>query len=369
MLTEEISRENEIMAPNQESYGQNQEITIAYRFSSKNKKKKIIAFKDKKEVRDKGDAKALNKTNLPRLASLDNIKKTRDELKSNGLVSSQITNFKTHTSKFKKYIMYFGGPSKTSDDGLSIKAKEMRLMVVDKAKNQTPIFDPGSLSFIGFGYHLDPHESKAYDNRRDIPIDTYYRNANRNPARLTYQLLSFPVQYRVSSILRCFSSVITCYSMHVLSWNCRGILNKKCHKNCKELVRTYAPNILVLLEIKCGEKGLVSTFAKKIGFDGLSMVLPTGLGRASTGGLIHNADDEWFGPPRESETQPTPKNGCVSDVKTCLWIWVIEQPWRSQWDTLTKILLMVIVYSLGLCNHNLTPLPIHFSGLGQFVDS
>ena len=44
-----------------------------------------------------------------------------------------------------------------------------------------------------------------------------------------------------------------------------------------------------------------------------------------------------FGPPRESETQPTPRNGCVSDVKTCLWVWVIEQPWRSQWDTLTKV--------------------------------
>ena len=44
-----------------------------------------------------------------------------------------------------------------------------------------------------------------------------------------------------------------------------------------------------------------------------------------------------FGPPRESETQPTPRNGYVLDVKTCLWVWVIEQPWRSQWDTLTKV--------------------------------
>ncbi|WRX22555.1 Ulp1 protease family [Theobroma cacao] len=47
-----------------------------------------------------------------------------------------------------------------------------------------------------------------------------------------------------------------------------------------------------------------------------------------------------FGPPRESETQSTPRNGCVSDVKTCLWVWVIEQPWRSQWDTLTKKLML-----------------------------
>lgn len=65
--------------------------------------------------------------------------------------------------------------------------------------------------------------------------------------------------------------------MIVLSWNCRGICNRKFLRNCKELVRQHKATIFILMELKCNDVQVARDFGRKIGFDSHFMVPSTGM--------------------------------------------------------------------------------------------
>lgn len=65
--------------------------------------------------------------------------------------------------------------------------------------------------------------------------------------------------------------------MIVISWNFRGINNKKCLINCRELIKSHKPDVLVLLETKCSDVNVSIDFGKKFGFQSNAIVDSTGL--------------------------------------------------------------------------------------------
>lgn len=65
--------------------------------------------------------------------------------------------------------------------------------------------------------------------------------------------------------------------MIVISWNCRGINNNQCLRNCKELVKTYHSDIFILLETKSNDTSVAGAFGRKLGFNANSIVATTGM--------------------------------------------------------------------------------------------
>ena len=55
--------------------------------------------------------------------------------------------------------------------------------------------------------------------------------------------------------------------MKVISWNCRGIKNEKCLRNCRDMVIWYEPSILALLERKLNPNSMAAKIARKFGFN------------------------------------------------------------------------------------------------------